>query len=81
VNPHFGDSLAYRLDIPKKAALKTFDASNYYATHCGVCQSVEPGGELRKGLHPEHTSTVIERLHTVKIDEREQIVPEHAAGS
>jgi len=61
-----GDTVAHRLHVAEKTSFKPLDPRDHNATNRGVCQMVEPRGELRECSDAEHGSTVFERLHIVK---------------
>lgn len=61
-----GDAVAHRLRVAKQTSFKPLDPSDHNAANRGVCETVEPRGELRKRFDAEHGSNVIERLHSVK---------------
>jgi hypothetical protein len=62
-----GDTVAHRLNVAEKTSFKPLDPSDHNATNRGICQMVEPGGELRECFDAEHRANVIERLHIVKL--------------
>ena len=61
-----GDTVAHRFHVAKQTSFKPLDPSDHNATNRGVCQMVEPRGELRECFDTEHNRSVIERLHIVK---------------
>ena len=70
-----GDAVAHRLHVAEQTSFKPFDPRDHNATNRGVCQMVEPRGELRERFDAEHGVNVIERLHSVKpawLDSRER---------
>jgi len=73
MDAEFGDAVAHRIHVAEKASFKPLDASDHDATNRGVCQMVQPSGELGQCFDLEPMYMVIERLHIVK--------PDDAAGS
>ena len=66
MDSQLGDTVAHRLHVAEKTSFKPLDPRDHNATSRGVCQLVEPRGELRERFDTEHASNVIERLHIVK---------------
>jgi hypothetical protein len=49
-----GDAVAHRLHVTEKTSFKPLDPRNHDAPNRGVCQLVEPSGELGECLDAEH---------------------------
>jgi hypothetical protein len=45
-----GDAVAHRLHVTEQTAFEPLDPGDHDATNRGVCQIVEPSGELREVL-------------------------------
>ena len=61
-----GDTVAHRLNVAEKTSFKPLDPCDHNAANRGICQMVEPRGELRECFDAEHRGNVIVRLHFVK---------------
>jgi hypothetical protein len=66
VDAKLGDAIAHRLNVAEKTSFKPLDPRDHDAPYRGVCQMVEPRGELRKCFDAEHRRSVIERLQSIK---------------
>jgi hypothetical protein len=62
-----GDTVAHRLNVAEKTSLKPLDPRNHNASNRGVCQMVEPRGELWECFDAEPGGNVVDRLHIVKL--------------